>query len=646
MLTGRGAFRGDSAVETMTRDPRGGSAGRSSSRPAVPSARRSHRIVRHCLEKNPEERFQSARDLAFDLEALSGVSTARLEASPLRARRRIRALPAALAIVVALAVGLLAGRSIWKTTPPAPPVFQRLTYGRGTIASARFAPDGQTIVYAAAWDGAEDPQLYSVRAESPESLRLGLPVGQVESISARGEMLLLHVLRYTVGYASTGTLSQVPLSGSAPRDLLDDVGFATWSPDGREMAVVRAPQWRYRLEFPVGKVLYETPGWISYPRVSPQGDAVAFLDHPILGDDRGAVALVDRAGKKTTLATGYESVQGLAWSPSGAEIWFTGTYGRGSRTLYAVTPSGRLRTVESTPSGMTLQDIARDGRVLFVEKHAQLGVLALPPGEAQERDLSVLDWAYGAILSADGKTLVVTEQGAAGGRGYTVYLRKTDGSPPVRLGEGGALALSPDGRWVLTALVREPPSQLVLLPTGAGQPRTFPKDDIEHYSGKQGAFLPDGKGVLFIGHEPGRPDRTFVQDLAGGAAKAITPEGVTGSVLAPDGETLVAETSDGLALVPLAGGPSRPLAGAEPGDQPLRFTADGGSLFVAEVDTHPARVDRLDLATGRRELWKEAALADPAGISMFNAAISADGETVLFGYYRGLSDLFLAEGME
>jgi Tol biopolymer transport system component len=425
------------------------------------------------------------------------------------------------------------------------------------------------------------------------------------------------------------------------------VGHADWSPDGSAIAVVRAPQWHYRLEFPAGKVLYETTGWISHPRISPKADAVAFLDHPVFGDDRGSVAIVDRSGKKTTLSTGWESAQGVSWSASGEEIWFTATPAGNSRALYAVTRSGRQRSVANTPSGMTLQDISRDGRVLFVESNARLGFLGMLPGETKERDLSGLEWSYGPILSADGKTAVFTEQGQAGGPGYSVYLRKIDGSAPVRLGEGFAMALSPDGKWVLTCLIRSTPTQFVLLPTGAGEPKTFPKDEIEHVSGPFGTFLPDGKRIVFVGQEPGRPSRVFVQDLAGGAAKPVTPEGVVARLLTQDGAAVVTRTPEGLALTPLEGGPSRPIPGVKPGDRPLRFTADGRSLFLRpDGGEFPARVFRLDVATGRREVWKELMPGDPAGITnLAPAAISEDGKTVLFTCSRSLSDLYLAEGL-
>jgi hypothetical protein len=409
--------------------------------------------------------------------------------------------------------------------------------------------------------------------------------------------------------------------------------------------VVRAPAWRYRLEFPAGSVLYETTGWISHPRVSPAGDAVAFLDHPVFGDDRGSVAIVDRAGHKKTLTADWASTQGLAWSASGKEIWFTAAANGLSRALYAVTPAGRLRQVAAAPGGMLLQDVSRDGRVLFAQENVRIGLVALLPGETEVRDVSTLDWGLGPILSDDGKTLVYTEEGEGGGPGYSVYLRRLDGSPPVRLGEGEARAISPDGKWVLATLIRTSPVQMVLLPTGAGSPRTLPEDKVSH---DDAAFLPDGHRILFVGHEPGRPPRVFVQDLEGGAARAITEEGVVGSVVTPDGRNVVVRDPDGhLSLRPLDGGSARPVPGLGSQDRPLRFTRDGRFLYVAGPGFElSARVYRVDLTSGHRELLRELAPHDPAATSTLAChSISADGKTLVYVHVTSLGQLYLAEGL-
>ncbi len=648
MLSGQRAFHRETAAETISAILREDPPDLSTTNQNVPPGL--ERLVSHCLEKNPEQRFHSAHDLAFDLESQSGASAPlRTPATPRTNPVRSSSLLAAVGVAAALAAGLLAGRLIWNAGPYSPPSYHRLTYRRGPIGSARFAPDGQTIVYAASWDGARSPQLFSVRVESPESLPLALAGRQVESISRTGEMLVLNFLHFSTGYARTGTLSQTPLSGSAPRDLLEDVGSASWAPDGSGLAVVLAPRWRYRLEFPVGKVLYETTGWISFPRVSPKGEVVAFFDHPVFGDDRGSLAIVGRDGKKRTLSTGWESEQGMVWSPSGEEIWFTASRAGSSRALYAVTPSGRQRAVARTPSGMTLQDIARDGRVLFVQSDARLGFLGLLPGETKQRDLTGLEWSFNPLLSADGKTVAFTEQGEAGGAGYSVYLRRLEASAPVRLGAGSALALSPDGKWILTCLFDSTPPSIVLLPTGAGEPRVFPKDAIDHSSGFFGAFLPDGRQIVFDGNEPGRPPRVFLQDLRGGAARAVTVEGVTAILLSADGTSLVVRTPEqGLAIVPLEGGPARPIPGIDPADEPLRWTEDGRFLFVSATRRElPARVVRIDVKTGRRELWKEIMPGDPAGITTFDpSAISSDGRAVLVQFGQSLAELYIAEGLK
>jgi serine/threonine protein kinase len=643
MLSGKRAFQGDSAADTMSailrEDPPDLSVTNASVSPGL------ERVVRHCLEKSPDQRFHSAHDVAFALETMSSVSAPRLE--PSKRRMPIRLSPGVLAAVVAsLALGAFAGMWIGRPRAVSHPTFHRLTFRRGPVWNARFAADGNTIIYSASFDGAQKPELFSTRLDTPESLPLTVSNQWIQSISRSGEMLVLSPARYSTGFSVIGTLSQAPLSGSASRELLEDVGAADWSPDGTNIAVVHAPEWRYRLEYPVGKVLYPTTGWISYPRVSPKGDAVAFFDHPIFGDDRGSVAIVDLTGKKTTISENWESVQGLAWSPTGDEIWFTSSGAGMGRSLRAATRAGRVRDVLVLPGTLTLQDISRDGRVLLVETNQRLGFFGLFSGEAKERDLSGFEWSWGPRLSPDAKTILFSEQGEAGGPGYSVFVRKPDGSAPVRLGEGAGMAVSPDGKWILAGRVRTSPATLVLLPTGVGQPRTFPKDSIDRTLSFN-AFLPDGKGIVYDGSEPGKPQRVFLQDLDGGAARPVTPEGTTADLVSPDGKLLLTRSTQGFALTPLSGGAPTPLKGFEAQDRPVGWTADGRSVYVGTNERAlPARVFRVDLATGARELWKEFTPADPTGISRIGvSSISPDGKTMLFSYAHRLADLYVAEGL-
>jgi len=649
MLSGQRAFRGDSAGETMAailrEDPPDLSVTNQNVSPGL------ERIVRHCLEKNPERRFQSASDIAFDLEALSlpGASAPRVGPSPSAAGWRRPALLAAAAVAIALA-GLFAGRQLWKSPTTSVPTFRRLTYRRGIAWNGRFAPDGHVVFYSANWDGSEKTELYSTRTENPGSQLLDLPGGYVESISRSGEMLILSDRLVSIGYAHRGVLRMAPLGAGAARDLFEDVVGADWAPDGKSMALIRAPGWRHRLEFPAGKVLYESAGWISHPRVSPRGDVVAFLDHPQFGDDGGGVAIVDRNGKKTTLWDGFPTVQGLAWSPTGDEIWFTGAETGNTRGLCAVTLSGRKRIIARSPGVWTLMDIFPDGRVLLNHGSERVGLAGLD-AEGKSRNLSWLDWSRSPSISDDGKTVAFTEEGDGGGSGYSVYLRKTDGSPAIRLGEGEAIALSPDGRWVLAAVVRITPTPLVLLPTGAGEPKAFPKDGISH-SSIPAAFSGDGKRIVFVGSEGGHDRRTWIQDVDGGKARPITPEGVVGTTLSPDGRLVVARGADQkMALYPVDGGPARPVDGFEANDQTLAWSTDQKYVYASAnsgvIQALTARVFRIEIATGRREVWKEFSLPDPTGISGISArAITPDGRGFVFSFAQRLSELYLVEGLK
>jgi hypothetical protein len=440
-----------------------------------------------------------------------------------------------------------------------------------------------------------------------------------------------------------GTLGQVPLTGGTPRQIAENVDWADWAPDGTTLAVVREVAGKQRLEFPLGHVLYETAGWISHIRISPKGDQIAFLDHAIYPDDRGGVAVVDLAGHERILSSGWESEEGLAWSPDGREVWFSATQAGLERRIYAVDLAGHMRLSYRAPGGVTLQDIAPDGGVLLTRDEMRVGMRALAPGATKERELSWLDWSLPTALSADGKTVLFDEEGEGGGPSYTVAIRDLTGSPPTPLGEGMAGDFSPDGKWV-TSIVSN--TQLLLLPTGAGTAKRIERSDIEQY-GMEAHWLPDGHQIIFTGNQPGHAVRCFIQNIDGGKPRAVTPEGVAFCLASPDGKWIAGSNLGSEAwLYPMDGGAPRRIPGLQP-QEGFAWTSDARFLYVYPWKQGPARVDRLNVLTGQRQFFREVSPVDLAGTwDMHGVLFSADGRAYVYGYSRLHSELYLAEGLK
>jgi Tol biopolymer transport system component len=528
-----------------------------------------------------------------------------------------------------------------------PPVYHLLTYRRGTIRMARFAPDGQTIVYSAAWEG-KPFDIFTTRVGSPESRSLGVTGAEILAISSTGEIALSLDSRQVSNMVFNGTLARMPLVGGAPRQVLESVQWADWSPDGASLAVVRNVGGKNRLEYPIGKTLYETGGWISHPRISPKGDGVAFIDHPVQGDNIGSIALVDAAGNKQRLTSDYYAggAMGLAWSASGDEVWFTATKLGIDRVLYGVTLSARERLIARLPADLTLHDVWRDGRVLLGRDSWRRGIIGVAPGQTTEHDLTWLDWSYPASLSPDGKSLLFREEGEAGGASYAVYLRKTDGSAAVRLGEGASLALSPDGKWALSTRADQP-NELFLLPTGPGEARPLAHGTLNH---SHATWFPDGTKFIFSGAEPGKGPRLYVQEVQGGDPRPVTPEGtnVLNFALSHDGRSVAAVASDGKSYIyPIGGGTPRPVPGMAEGEVPIVWGSEDMTLFVYRPGELPAKVYLLSLNTGQRKLWHELVPPDPAGVEYVGPVLpTPDGKAYVYGYRRLLSDLYLVEGLK
>jgi dipeptidyl aminopeptidase/acylaminoacyl peptidase len=647
MLTGERAFRGDSPAETMAaiaqKDPPelAESAGR------FPMA--VERILRHCLEKRPEDRFDTAHDLAFAIETAMGVSSVPRAAAAAPAPRRRSLLPwiAGIAAAAALAVGLFLGPRL---RPATAPQFRRITYHRGYVETARFSPDGQTILFGSTRRD-EPLRIYSTRLDSVESRALDLPAeSTVLGISRTGEMAILLHSQHRGYWIRKGTLARVALGGGTPREILENVTDADISPDGKDLAVVREVGKKQRLEYPIGKVLFETDGWISHPRISRDGVRVAFAEHPSYGNDDGFISTVSPGKTPARLTPEFQGVQGVAWSGDGREIWFTGgneSEANGARyQLWAVAPGGKPRLVYGPPLDIWLHDISPAGAVIFAGANSRGEIGGLLKGDTRERDLST--WSDESIssITADGSAFSGIEQSAPGaGLEPFLYFRRAEEPAPVRLGAGTAIGLSPDGRWVVRA-THSGADRLTLLPTGPGEPRKLSIGQIAPriVSQESARFSGDGKLLLFSGSEPGRPGRAWLIDLAGGAPRAVTPEGCTMAVLSPDARSVAAIDPEGkLLLFAVSGGPPKEIHGAANGDIPLEWDASGRSLFVWD-NTWPARIARLDLGTGERKAWKELS-TDPVGLLYGTVILARDGEHYVYRVRRVLSELNVGEGL-
>ena len=611
-------------------------------------------IVERCLAKEPHDRYAATEDLARELETLrehvTDLSTEiRLPFEPPRRRRRWGAIALATALLAFIAgvfwIGQRVGQS--RNTPPR---FRQLTFRGDGISTARFAPDGQTVVYSTQSEG-KPPELFTARLDSPETRSLGLPAADILSISTSGEMALLLAPRLSSPFRAPhsdvsvdpsrlrGTLAEASLAGGPPRELLEDVYSAEWGPDGKALAVVRYVEGKNRIEFPQGRLLNEVSA-PTYPRISisPSGDRVAFAAFRNL-------YVTEPGGGVRDL---HERAMEIAWHRATNEIWFN-SVARGTTELFAIVPGRPKRLLTTLPGDFVLHDISTDGRVLLGRLSESSEILGDFPGEVRPRNLSHLDRSMAVDLSPGGDTLLLSEIGQSS---RSVYLRQTDGSPPKRIGEGLARALSADGKFVIA--VSDPPNpQIFVIPTGPGQPRQIETPGV-HPGGRMG-FFPDGRRIWFLAQEHSGARRAWVQDLGGGKPRAITPPSVGGVLLSGDGRFLSGRAADGdWHLYSTETTEMHKIVGLLPGEEPVQWTADGKFIYVRGADAlRPGelaantRVYRLDPWTGRRELWKEIRPLNPSGGGGIGTILfSADGKTCVYTHHRYSSELFLVEGLK
>jgi eukaryotic-like serine/threonine-protein kinase len=641
MVSRKRAFSGESGVEVMNAILKQEPPELDAALPPVLD-----RMIRRCLEKKPEERFESARDLAFALESISGTTATSERRAPEKPRSRNGRMIALVAgICVLLAAMFLAGQRMARTSSPS---FLRVTYRKGFIDNGRFANGGRTIAYSASWDG-NPYRVYSAQPESPESRDLGIVNAHLLGISPTDEMALALSRGLT-----PGTLARAPISGGTPREVTNGIAAADWGSDGKTLAVVRAKPGLVQLEFPIGNVLYSTTGSIANPRISPKGDLIAFLEYPISfgSGGVGSVATVDTKGRKKTLTELWlGEVTGLAWSSSGDEILFTAAPYSVTTSLYGVNRAGRQRLIAHVPGSFFLLDAAPDGRLLMARSVVAASLFYLPTVDSKETDLYWHDLTSLNDISRDGKYLLFSEGGDAtrSGEDYVTYMRGTDGSSAVRLGPGLPLEISPDGKWAIVLGSERAPSQLVLLPTRTGEARSLTHDAIHHQGA---AWTPDGKRIVFAGNEPGHRIRYYVQNMDGGPPRAITPENVTYAnadpvAISPDGRSLAAVGLDGkIMLYPLDDGTPRVIPKLADGSAPLRWCPDNRSLMVYQTGDLPVKIFRADIETGGETLWKELAPSNMTALAgPGNIRVGADCESVGYSPQYSPTDLWIVDGL-
>ncbi len=656
MLSGKRAFTGDSSVEVMSAILKEEPPPLAEAVRAMPPAL--DRIVHHCLEKNPAERFQSARDVAFNIASLSDISsiggassTTAADAASATATAQAQQVSSkqkrALALLSA-AYLLFAGAAIWflwhQRTHKSVVTFDRVTFGEGSVGSARFTADGQTIIFDASWDG-DITRLYQWRADAPQAQPMpGMDNVRVVGISKSNEMALL--LRVGALDRTPVTLARAPISGGAPREILDRVRDATWSPD-EQLAVVHVVNGRDRLEFPIGKVLYETGGWLSNPRFSPDGRVIAFLDHTVFPDAAGTVSVVDLSGKREVLTQFWDDTRGLAWN--GDEIVYGGANANWD-ALRAVDLAKHDRLLLELPSLVEVKDVAPDGRVLIDSRNNRITILGRGPGATRERNLSWLDISVLGDMSSDGKQILLAEEDIPSQTNTEVCcagIRDMAGSPVTRLGDGIGGRFSADGKWVTTLTLGKPP-KISVVPLAAGEGKEVALPGIERLAGDNVGFFPDGKRLWLNAADTKGSTRAFAVDIAGGTTPTpLTPNGVLADGISDDGQTVVGtDAQHGVTLYPLNGGPAHTIPGSNSNEHFVQWALDPRSMYIRDTAL-PTTVYQVNIATGQRTPVLKLLPADPAGVvTIFAVAMTRDAKSYAYCFRRSLSQLLVVQGLK
>ena len=648
MLAGEPPFVGPTAqsivAKVITESPKSLTGQRHTVPPHVDAT------VQQSLEKLAADRFPSAAAFAASLRDGGASSHNAGRLSP-HATARARSVSghvarwgaATLAGAVILAASYGAGRRSTSHRATDGMSMQQRTYRTQSIFSARYTAGGESFVYSAA-DSGSSPRIFTVTSAYPEPRAVSDSATHLLAVSSKDEMAVLVGAVHNHHRVFTGTLARMPVGGGTPRELLTAVHDADWSPDGSQLAVVHEVNGKDHLEYPVGTVLYESPGYLSDVRISADGQRVAFHEHPEKGDNRGAVAVVDLKRAYTVLTPQYLAVEGLAWTRGGNSLAFGAAADGGTLQVNEVTLRGEIHGGSPGVGNAMIQDIASDGRRLIIREDHFNRLWGKRAGDAIPKDLSWLNVSFMPVISADGSLLAFGDGSNVAGDNYGVMLRRTDGSPAVRLGEGAVLAMSRDKQWVLSALPSAP-VKLMLYPTGAGAARRV--DHGEFAAITKGAFVGDGSEVLVCGNEPKRAVRCYVKPIASGAFRAFTPDGVRGAVVSPDGQAIVAMSGDnGYRQFAIRDGTSHSVPGLTPNDRVIRYSPDGKSLWTRRTNTLPVRIEQVDLRTQTRSVLLQDFGVRRAGVlNVAEVALADDPRNYAYLERESASFLFELKGL-
>jgi eukaryotic-like serine/threonine-protein kinase len=642
MLTGKRAFKRDTTVETMTAILKEEPPELTDTGWQGPIGLQ--KILSRCLEKSPERRFQSASDLAFAIEALSGTAT-----SPSVAVAAMKETGTSRHWIWLAAGGLAClavGAGIaWSLRPAPSPVamFKRMSFDRGTVVRGRLLPEGKTVVYSGVLkDGV--PDTYIIREDYPTSVAAGLHGAMVLAISKQEQLAVLVRPRFWGQYVWRGTLAQVPMGGTEPRELLDNVYDADWSPDGNALAVIDRKDEKWQVEYPIGKVLLATDNWISDIRVSPDGKRVAVFRHPAASqDDRGNVLLLDRDGKQKVISAEWEALEGMAWTPGGNEVWYSAAESGDQYCIRASTLEGKERVVYCGTSGTRLHDIAATGKTLVSTQEQRFTTALLEHGSKMERDLEGLGAAINPRLTPNGEEVVLTDVSERSGSDYSVYAEKMDGGAPVRIGEGGyGTDVSNDGKWVLVVMPGETQGKVQMIPVGAGEGKTLQWEGFQVSSAN---WFPDGQHILLFGNPAGQTVGLYETDIRGTAPKMLVKDAPVWADVMPDGENLLLLVDGALVRRSIKDGSEKKLRTLGAGEVPVDWAKEPGHLFTRIMSPTEVRIDKVDLGSEKRETWQVFQPRNQQGslLNLEHVSITPDGRWMMMNYLDQLGQLYTSE---